>query len=77
MESNQPVDMDVLIGDDGGDCAFYLMVMREGNTYESLPDGTPKAPFFQLDSKGPQQFLPNEEHPPFSNTVEPWQTPEN
>ena len=76
MEAGQPVDRDVLMGDDGGDCAFYLMVMREGNTCETLPDGTPKAPFFQLDSRGPQQFLPKEEHPLHSSIIEPWQTPE-
>jgi hypothetical protein len=73
MDANQPVDMDVLIGDQGGKCAFYLMVMKVGNNYERTPAGTPKAPFFQLDTKGPPVFGTGEERPPYGLTPEPWQ----
>ena len=73
MDSSDVSDMDVLIGDDGGLCAFYLMVMNVDHTYDKLPDGTPKAPFFQLDTGDAPKFKEKQEHPPYSTTPEPWQ----
>jgi hypothetical protein len=68
-----PVDMDVLIGDDGGICSFFLLIQNMGNTYDTAPDGTPKLPVFQLGDKSAPRFLDSEEHPPISTTPEPWQ----
>jgi hypothetical protein len=66
--------MDVLIGDQGGKCAFYLLIEKVGNTYDKLPDGTEKLPFFQIGSQNPPVFSDKEEHPPYSTTPEPWQS---
>jgi hypothetical protein len=77
MDAMAPVDMDVLIGDDGGVCGFFLMVMKAGNKYETMPDGTPKAPFFQLNNEGPPDFSSGDVHPPFSPLPEPWQLAPN
>jgi len=77
LEIADPVDMDVLIGDQGGECAFFLLVENVGNTYETLPDGTPKLPFFQISTAPAPTFSDKEEHPPYSTTVEPWQAVEN
>lgn len=73
MEAGNPVEMDVLIGDDGGSCGFYLLVMNSAHTYEKLPDGTPKAPFFQLGGQGPPSVAAGDKYPPYSTTPEPWQ----
>jgi len=73
MEAGEPVDMDVLIGDDGGVCGFYLMVMKIGNPYTTLSDGTPVAPFFQLNNTDPPAFSGAGGLPPYSTTPEPWQ----
>ena len=72
LDNADPVDMDVLIGDDGGACSFFLLIEREGNTYQKAPDGTSKYPFFQLGT-GPAPILSDkEEHPPYSTMPEPW-----
>ncbi len=68
-----PVDMDVLIGDDGGVCSFFLLIQKMDGNYEKTDDGTLKLPFFQLSSKDAPDFSNNAEHPPFSTTPEPWQ----
>jgi hypothetical protein len=73
MDANTPVDMDVLIADDGGICAFYLLVEKIGENYEKLPNGAQKLPYFQLNSNEPPSFLSGEESPPYSTTPEPWQ----
>jgi len=77
MDTAEPVDMDVLIGDQGGEVAFFLLIEKVGNTYEKLPDGTPKLPFFQISTAPAPTFQNNEEHPPYSTTPEPWQAVEN
>jgi len=74
MQAMESVDMDVIIGDCGGVCGFFLLVEKEGNTYEKSPDGTPKLPFFQLDNNPAPTFGSAEEHPPYSSTPEPWQS---
>lgn len=73
MDTAETVDMDVLIGDQGGQIAFYLLIQNMGKTYETLPDGTPKLPFFQLGNGPASTFSDKEEHPPYSTTPEPWQ----
>jgi hypothetical protein len=73
-DAGRPMDMDVLIGDQGGFCAFYLLVEKLGNIYETLPDGTPKLPFFQINGTAAPVFPDGEEHPPYSTTTEPWQS---
>jgi hypothetical protein len=73
VDTAEPVDMDVLIGDCGGVCSFFLLIEKEGSTYEKLPDGTPKLPFFQISTKPAPTFSDTEEHPPYSTTTEPWQ----
>jgi len=72
MDAETPVDMDILIGDDGGLCAFYLLLMKEGNNYDQADDKTPKVPFFQLGTKDAPTFNGDQEHPPYSITPEPW-----
>jgi hypothetical protein len=71
-DASAPVDMDVLVGDDGGACGFFLLVEKEGNKYETASDGTPKYPFFQLDRKSPPTFPDMEGIPPYSTKPEPW-----
>ncbi|HUB67214.1 MAG TPA: hypothetical protein VL981_06990 [Candidatus Methylacidiphilales bacterium] len=70
--ASEPVDMDVLIGDDGGKCGFFLLVEKEGNKYATAPDGTPEYPFFQLDTKSPPAFPGEKGIPPYSKKPEPW-----
>ena len=73
IEPGKPVDMDVLIGDCGGVCSFFLLIENVGKTYQKLQDGTPLLPFFQLNNGNAPSFLKAEEHPPYSTTAEPWQ----
>lgn len=73
VDTAEAVDMDVLIGDEGGNCAFFLMIEKIGSTYEQLPDGTPKLPFFQIGAKTAPTFKTGEDHPPYSTTPESWQ----
>jgi len=49
MRAGAPVDMDVLIGDDGGECAFFLQVRKVDNPFGATPDDPSDIPFFQLD----------------------------
>jgi len=72
MDAAKPVDMDVLIGDQGGSIAFFLLIEKVENTYETLPDGTPVIPFFQLNNGVAPTFSSNEEHPPYNMIPEPW-----
>jgi len=74
VEADEPVDIDVFIGDGGEYYNFFLLIKNENEHYESLPDGTPLVPFFQLgDGKGPT-FSDSEPHVPYSETPEPWHT---
>jgi hypothetical protein len=72
MDAAEPVDMDVLIGDQGGEIAYFLLIEKVGNNYETLPDGTPVLPLFQLNNNPAPTFQSNEEHPPYSMIPEPW-----
>jgi hypothetical protein len=71
MDAETPVDMDILIGDDGGLCAFYLLLMKEGNTYDQADDKTPKVPFFQLSTKDAPTFN-DDQAPSSSHKVSIW-----
>jgi hypothetical protein len=73
MDSETPVKMDVLLADDGGKCAFYLLIEKVGGTYEKLQNGVEKLPYFQLNSDQPPRFSSEDETPPYSHTPEPWQ----
>jgi len=73
MDAGQPVPMEVLIGDDGGECGFFLFIEKIGDKYDKSPDGTPKLPFFQLGASDPPQFGDGDLYPPFSDKGEPWQ----
>jgi hypothetical protein len=77
LDAADPVDMDVLIGDCGGVCSFFLLIEREGKTYQNMPDGTQKYPFFQISAKPAPTFPDSEEHPPYSNVSEPWSSVPN
>lgn len=73
LDTAETVDMDVLIGDCEGICSFFLLIEKIGNSYDKMPDGTPKLPFFQISTTPAPTFTGQEEHPPFSTTPEPWQ----
>lgn len=73
MDVAETVDMDILIGDCGGVCSFFLLVQNMNKTYASGTDGTPLIPFFQLNDRAAPTFVATEEHPPYSDQPEPWQ----
>ncbi len=73
MDAGQPVPMEVLIGDDGGECGFFLYIEKIGDNYDKSPDGTPTLPFFELSSGDPPEFSDADKHPPFAPKGEPWQ----
>ena len=73
VEGGQPIPMEVLIGDDGGSCGFYLFLMKEGTNYDKAPDGTPKLPFFQIGDGDPPTATGKQHYPPFSPDTVPWQ----
>jgi hypothetical protein len=72
VDAAQPVDMDVLIGDCGGVCSFFLLIEKVGKTYDTTSDGFSKFPFFQIGNKPAPTFSNDQEHPPYSATPEPW-----
>jgi hypothetical protein len=71
--ANEAMDMDVLIGDDGGICNFFLMIEKEGDIYGNGEGGFIAYPFFQIGEKGDAEFALGEEHPPYSSNSYPWQ----
>jgi hypothetical protein len=73
MTAGDPVDMDVLLGDDYGVCGYYLMIKKEGDADAPDMTDTSAIPFFQLDTGPAPQFGPNDTHPPYSLTPAPWQ----
>jgi len=68
-----PMDMDILIGDDGGICNFFLLIEKEGEIYGNGEGGFVAYPFFQIGDKGGAEFSVGEEHPPYSSNSYPWQ----
>jgi hypothetical protein len=75
VNANEPMDMDVLIGDDGGSCNFFLLIEKEGDIYGNDHDFI-AYPFFQIGEKGGAEFAPGEEHPPYGTNSYPWQVVE-
>jgi hypothetical protein len=73
VEAAESVDIDVLMGDQGGFCSYYLLIEKVGDPYDKLPDGTPLLPFFQISTSASPTFSNKEEHPPYSSKAEPWQ----
>jgi hypothetical protein len=73
LETSETVDMDVLVGDDGGVCSFFLLIEKEGEIYGNGAGGFIAYPFFQIGAKGGAEFSPGEEHPPYSSNSYPWQ----
>jgi hypothetical protein len=71
VEQGDVLSFDVLIGDWGGECGFFLMIEKEGETYEMSPDKvTPKLPLFQIGAKLP---LPKgKEVPPLIESDSVW-----
>jgi len=72
VKKDVPVKIDVLIGDHGGYCAFFLMIKKEGESYEKLDDGTLKLPIFQLADLPLDTSAPGD-YPPFSTKKALWQ----
>jgi hypothetical protein len=68
--AGEPLKIEILIGDHGGLCAFFLLIKKEGDSYERLKDGTLKLPLFQLDDAPVK--VAGEEYPPFSTDIAPW-----
>lgn len=64
------LNLDILIGDWGGECGYFLLVEVEGQTYQKMPDGTPILPLFQVGSKLPVPKGP--ECPPISESDSVW-----
>jgi hypothetical protein len=66
------IKLDIVIGDRGGLCGFYLLLEKDGATYEKAPDGmTPKLPLFQIGAKLPFP-QPGNETPPLSDSDVVW-----
>ncbi len=64
------LDLDILIGDWGGDCGFFLLMEVDGQTYKKMSDGTPVLPLFQVGAKFP---LPSgSDSPPVSDSDLIW-----
>ena len=65
-------DMEVLIGDQWGQCNFHLLVEKEGVTYQKTAAGLPILPMFRTGS----DKLPPGESPPFQENSPIWQVRE-
>ena len=73
IEPSETADIDIVIGDSGGICCFFLLIQNMDKTYETSPDGTPVLPIFQVGSRPPPTFSAQEEHPPISDKTESWE----
>jgi len=69
VKAGETIKLDILIGDQGGMCAFYLFIQKDGVAYEKLKDGTPKLPIFSLDNS---PVKAQGETPPNSGTLSIW-----
>ncbi|MDR1303851.1 MAG: hypothetical protein LBK76_01380 [Verrucomicrobiales bacterium] len=69
VKAGEPVKLEILIGDQGSICAYFLMLRKTGDHYEKLKDGTLKLPLFQLDSG---HVAAEGECPPFATDAVPW-----
>ena len=68
-----PVDIDVLIGEEpGGNSNYFLLIQRDESIYEPQSNGAPLLPIFQVT---PNPVVPAgapQTYPPFSTEVEAW-----
>ncbi len=48
LTEGQANGIQILIGDDGGDCGFWLMVEEKGYPYHKTPEGYPILPLFKV-----------------------------
>jgi hypothetical protein len=73
VSGGQPVDIDVLIGEEpGGWSNYFLYIQRDESTYHKQANGTPLLPVFQIT---PDPVVPHgkpSSYPPFSAIPEPW-----
>ncbi len=63
----------ILIGDDGGACAFYLLVEEKGQTYAKAPQGSPILPLFKVSTVRMPAMTKN--IPPYDPTYLGWTIP--
>jgi len=70
VRANESVKISVLIGEEhGGKSAFFLMLARDGETYEKAPNGFPKLPLFEI---GNETVARDGQYPPFSVPAAQW-----
>jgi hypothetical protein len=71
--AGQPVDIDVLIGEEpGGKSNYFLLIQREESSYKTQSNGTPLLPIFQLDSNPVEPKGDSSSYPPYSPNIEVW-----
>ncbi len=70
VSKGDPIDLDILIGDWGGLCGFFLLIEVDGVNYQKTSDGTPILPLFQVGSKIPMPTGPDV--PPISDNGPVW-----
>ena len=71
--AGEPVDIDVLIGEEpGGYSNYFLYMQRDESTYTAQSNGTPLLPVFQLDSNPIHPQSKPLSFPPASGNLEPW-----
>jgi hypothetical protein len=74
LKAGDPVDIDILIGEEpGGYSHYFLYLQREESNYDKQSNGMPLLPVFKLDSNPIHPQTPPPSYPPFSTTFEPWQ----
>jgi len=73
VSAGEPVDIEVLIGEEpGGLSAYFLYIQREESTYTTQADGTPLLPIFQVQDKPIHPTGDPRSFPPYAPTPEPW-----
>jgi hypothetical protein len=72
LQAGNPVELEVLIGEQpGGYSNYYLLMQRDETTYPIQDNKTPLLPIFQLDS---QPIQAHGNYPPFLTTPAPWKS---
>lgn len=70
LKKSEPVDLDVLWGDQGGDCCCFLQVEEQGATYQ-MENGQPILPMFQL-GQMPLDIPMTGGQPKYATGFAPW-----
>ena len=70
LKASDPVDLDVLWGDNGGACSCYLLVQEKGVSYE-MDNGYPILPIFQV-APYDTEYPPGPDQPKYSHTPCVW-----